>query len=58
MVPRSVWSAMLAIVMILSHATCILDGGIYLVRHDTLEDRWELTMFDSGALNETRLSST
>lgn len=34
------------------------DGGIYLVRHDTVEDEWELTMFDSGRLPATRLSST
>jgi hypothetical protein len=34
------------------------DGGIYLVRHDTAEDLWELTLFDSGRLPATRLSST
>jgi len=34
------------------------DGGIYLVRQDTLSDRWELTLFDSGRREETRLSST
>ena len=34
------------------------DGGIYLIRHDTADDRWELTLFDSGRLGETRLSST
>lgn len=34
------------------------DGGIYLVRHDTQRDRWELTLFDSGRRDETRLSST
>ena len=34
------------------------DGGVYLVRHDTAEDVWELTMFDSGRLSAARLSST
>ena len=34
------------------------DGGIYLVRHDTATDHWELTLFDSGTRDETRLSST
>jgi len=34
------------------------DGGIYLVRHDTCEDRWDLALFDSGRRDETRLSST
>ena len=34
------------------------DGGIYLVRHDTATDHWEMTLFDSGTRNETRLSST
>jgi hypothetical protein len=34
------------------------DGGIYLIRNDTADDRWELTLFDSGRLAETRLSST
>ena len=34
------------------------DGGVYLVRHDTREDAWELTMFDSGRLPAMRLSST
>jgi len=34
------------------------DGGIYLIRQDTLSDRWELTLFDSGRRDETRLSST
>ena len=24
------------------------DGGVYIVRHDTVRDRWELTLFDSG----------
>ena len=34
------------------------DGGIYLLRHDTGEDAWELTMYDSGQRDDTRLSST
>ena len=34
------------------------DGGIYLIRQDTRSDRWELTLFDSGHREETRLSST
>jgi hypothetical protein len=34
------------------------DGGIYLIRQDTPSGRWELTLFDSGRREETRLSST
>lgn len=34
------------------------DGGVYLLRQDTIEDRWELTLYDSGRREETRLSST
>jgi hypothetical protein len=34
------------------------DGGIYVLRHDTIEDRWEMTLYDSGRRDETRLSST
>jgi len=34
------------------------DGGVYIVRHDTARDWWELTLFDSGRRDETRLSST
>jgi hypothetical protein len=34
------------------------DGVIYLVRQDTIKDHWELTMFNNGTQNETRLSST
>jgi len=34
------------------------DGGIYLLRHDTIADRWELILFDSGRRDDTRLSST
>lgn len=29
------------------------DDGIYLVRHDTINDIWELVMFDSGGLPNT-----
>ena len=34
------------------------DGGIYLVRNNTDTDQWELTLFDSGIRDETRLFST
>lgn len=34
------------------------DGGIYIVRHDSDADRWELTLFDSGRSAAHRLSST
>jgi hypothetical protein len=34
------------------------DGGVYLLRQDTIEDRWELILYDSGRREETRLSST
>lgn len=34
------------------------DGGIYILKHDAAEDFWELTMYDSGRLDTTRLSST
>ena len=34
------------------------DGGIYILRHDETADRWELTMFDAGVHEATRLSST
>jgi hypothetical protein len=34
------------------------DGGIYILRHDQSNDTWEMTLFDSGKRNETRLSST
>lgn len=33
------------------------DGGIYLLRHDTGRDAWEITMFDSGTREDTRLST-
>lgn len=34
------------------------DNGIYILRHDAVKDFWELTMFNRGGLNDTRLSST
>ena len=34
------------------------DGGIYLLRQDTIEDRWEMTLYDPGRRGETHLSST
>ena len=34
------------------------DEAIYILRHDTETGEWELTLFDSGKREETRLSST
>ncbi len=34
------------------------DKGIYILRHSSAKDAWQLTMFDNCELNETRLSST
>ena len=34
------------------------DGGIYLLRHDTIEDRWEMTLYNGGGRDDTRLSSS
>jgi hypothetical protein len=34
------------------------DGGVYILRHDFESDHWDLTLFDSAARDETRLSST
>jgi len=34
------------------------DRGVYILRHDPGAGRWDLTLFDSGALDATRLSST
>jgi len=34
------------------------DGGIYILRHNQSFDTWEITLFDSGTRDETRLSST
>lgn len=33
------------------------DGGIYILRYDTQADEWELTLFNSGGRDDTRLSS-
>jgi hypothetical protein len=34
------------------------DGGIYILRQDEKQHHWELIMFDAGACDETRLSSS
>lgn len=34
------------------------DGGVYILRHDEKLQWWELTLYDSGTLEETKLSST
>lgn len=34
------------------------DDGIYVLRHLSDENTWDLTLFDSGKREETRLSST
>jgi len=34
------------------------DGAVYILRHAVAENRWELTLFDAGVRDETRLSST
>lgn len=34
------------------------DNGVYILRHATEDDTWEMTMFDSGSHPDTRLSST
>lgn len=34
------------------------DGGIYILRHDSATDCWELILYDSGKRDDTRLSST
>lgn len=34
------------------------DKGIYILRHSSSEDLWEMTLFDSGSNAESRLSST
>jgi hypothetical protein len=34
------------------------DNGIYILRHSIEQDSWEMTLFDSGARDDTRLSST
>jgi len=34
------------------------DGSIYILRYDLDSDSWEMTLFNSGTRDETRLSST
>jgi hypothetical protein len=34
------------------------DGGVYILRHDAVQGHWELTLYDSGRAEATRLSST
>ena len=34
------------------------DNDIYILRHDLLAQRWELTMFQSGKYDDSRLSSS
>ncbi len=34
------------------------DGGVYILRHDMPRAVWEMTLFDSGTRDDTRLSST
>ena len=34
------------------------DGGVFILRQDSETHTWELTLFDSGTREETRLSST
>jgi hypothetical protein len=31
------------------------DAGTYILRHDTLGDRWELTLFESGPRQTSRV---
>lgn len=34
------------------------DNAVYILRQDVVADRWELTLFDRGDRDATRLSST
>ncbi|MBI3772794.1 MAG: hypothetical protein HY272_08870 [Gammaproteobacteria bacterium] len=34
------------------------DSGVYILRQDISKDYWDMTLFDSGSREETRLSST
>jgi hypothetical protein len=34
------------------------DGCIYILRYDRNSDSWEMTLFNSGTRDDTRLSST
>ena len=33
------------------------DGGVYIIKNDVLSGDWELTLYDSGLHQETRLLS-
>lgn len=35
-----------------------VDDGIYILHHRVRRDTWEITLFDSGRCEQTRLSST
>lgn len=34
------------------------DDGVYILRHSEKNDTWEMTLFDGGRHQDTRLSST
>lgn len=34
------------------------DDGVYILRHDSAKEEWELTLYDSSKSEQTRLSST
>jgi hypothetical protein len=34
------------------------DNAVYILRHDAITGLWELTLFDSGKIETSRLSST
>jgi hypothetical protein len=34
------------------------DGGVYILRHDTRTDAWQMTLFDGGKMPGTKLSTT
>ncbi len=34
------------------------DDGIYILRHEISSNTWEMTLYDSGMRDDTRLSST
>lgn len=34
------------------------DNGIYILRHSVSEDSWEMTLYNSGTDNSSRLAST
>ena len=35
-----------------------IDDGIYILHHQVRRNTWEITLFDSGRCEQTRLSST